>query len=77
MTTVRTGGSVSTERLSLGRGGIARARVGFDSDVVRRVELTLVNAAHRFHCGRRTFLSCRGISTSDARPFTFRVRVRR
>jgi len=77
LTTVRTDGTVTTERLSLDRDGVGRATVGFDSNEVLRVELTLTNAGHRLDCNEGTVLSCGGVSKSNDRPFTYRVRLKR
>ncbi len=77
LTTVRRDGRFTTERLDLDADGIGRATVGFDSDTVLRVELTLTNAGHRYDCGQGTVLSCRGVSKSNDRPFTYKVRLRR
>jgi hypothetical protein len=77
LTVVRSNGTSTTERLSLDRRGIGRAIVGFDSDRVRQVELTLSNAGQRFDCDRGTDFSCEGVSRSDGRAFAFQVRLRR
>ena len=77
VTSFRASGSVVTERLRLDRDGVGAVEVPFDSDAVRRVEVTLTNAGRRFDCGRRTTLSCEGRSLSDDRPFAYRVRLTR
>jgi hypothetical protein len=77
LTKVRTDGTVATRQLTLDQDGIGHATVRFDSDVLRRVELTLANAGHRFRCHQGTQLSCRGTSKSEDRSFTFKVRLKR
>jgi hypothetical protein len=77
VTTFLTNGTASTERLKTGRDQVGVAEVGFDSDTVRRVELTFGNAGHRYNCHELTSLSCRGLSKSNDRGFAYRVRLTR
>lgn len=75
LTTYGTDGSLDTRDIVLDRRGRGTGKVGFDSDDVDHVELTLTNAGHRFDCGYRTSFSCRGLSKSDDRRTEFGVEL--
>ena len=75
LTRYRTDGTSATKPVELDRRGRGVATIGFDSDKVLRVELTLTNAGHRFECYQSTDLSCQGASKSNDKRFEYKVRL--
>ncbi|WP_244931581.1 MXAN_6640 family putative metalloprotease [Nocardioides sp. W7] len=67
-------GRLRTRVVRVDRSGGARITLPFAAGRVRYVDVTLVNAATRYRCGRGTVHSCRGRSLDD--DLTLRVQVR-
>ncbi len=69
---LHTDGRRVIRRVALNPRGNGRIITHFSSAQIRRVELTVTNAGHRYDCWRGTYLSCRGRPLDDGRHTRFR-----
>jgi hypothetical protein len=71
----RTDGTVKKVRVRLDRRGNGATQVPFSAAAVSVVTVSLVNVSTRFRCGRKTTLSCAGVSRDDKQKFTVRAKA--
>jgi hypothetical protein len=60
-------GAKHTTNLAVGAQGRKTQRFGFNSNLVRYVEVTLVNASTRYTCWQRRLYACQGTPRDDNR----------
>lgn len=71
----RTDGTVKKVRVRLDRRGNGATQVPFSAAAVSVVTVSLANVSTRFRCGRKTTLSCAGVSRDDKQKFTVRAKA--
>jgi hypothetical protein len=71
----RTNGHLAVYPIRLKSSGSGTRVVGFDRRRVVAVDLQLVDASSRYHCGRNTYLACAGIPLDDSLRTTYRAEV--
>ena len=71
----RTDGTVKKVRVRLDRRGNGAIQVPFSAAAVSAVTVSLANVSTRFRCGRKTTLSCAGVSRDDKQKFTVRAKA--